>query len=272
MGADTQEPATNDQTAEAPDTDNADSRDQMRGFAKGLAVIEAYGRGRSSLTIAEVARLSGLDRASARRCLLTLVNRGYAATDGRYFHLTPRVLRLGHAYLSASLPTLMQPTLDALANELGESCSAAVLDGTEIVYIARAARHRLIGVGLHAGSRLPAYCTSMGRVLLAAQPAEVARDILARSNRVAMTERTLTDVGHLMGELDRVRADGYAIIDQEVEIGSMSIAVPVRNLLGRTVAAIVVAMHATPAASARLRTEALSRLREAQTQLGQILP
>ena len=244
----------------------------MRGFAKGLAVIEAYGRGRSALTIAEVARLSKLDRASARRCLLTLVNRGYASTDGRYFQLTPRVLRLGHAYLSASLPTLIQPTLDALATELGESCSAAVLDGTEIVYIARASRHRLIGVGLHAGSRLPAYCTAMGRVLLAAQPADVARDLITRTHRVAMTERTLTDVGHLMGELDRVRADGYAIIDQEVEIGSMAIAVPLQNLSGRTVASIVVAMHTTPAASARLRSDVLTRLREAQAQLAQILP
>ena len=109
--------------------------DQMGGFAKGLAIIEAYGRGRPSLTIAEAARLSGLDRASARRCLLTLVNRGYATTDGRYFELTPRILRLGHAYLAASLPTLIQPTLDALASDLRESCSASVLDGTEIVYI-----------------------------------------------------------------------------------------------------------------------------------------
>src|ERR1700723_3586161 len=140
--------------------------DQLGGFAKGLAVIEAYGRGRSSLTIAEVAKLSGLDRASAPRCLLTLVNRGYATTDGRYFELTPRVLRLGYAYLAASLPTLIQPTLDSLASTLRESCSASVLDGTEIVYVARAARHRLIGVGLVSGSRRARYCTSMARVLL----------------------------------------------------------------------------------------------------------
>lgn len=246
--------------------------DQMGGFAKGLAIIEAYGRGRPSLTIAEAARLSGLDRASARRCLLTLVNRGYATTDGRYFELTPRILRLGHAYLAASLPTLIQPTLDALASDLRESCSASVLDGTEIVYIARAARHRLIGVGLHAGSRLPAYCTSMGRVLLAALPPDDSRAILMQSDRQPMTERTLTDVGHLVGELDRIRADGYAIIDQEVEIGSMSIAVPVRNMSGRTLAAMTVAVHATPMMSARLRTEILAELLAAQTQLAEILP
>jgi IclR family pca regulon transcriptional regulator len=148
------------------------------------------------------------------------VNRGYATTDGRYFELTPRVLRLGHAYLAASLPRLIQPTLDELSSDLRESCSASVLDGTEIVYIARAARHRLMGVGLHAGSRLPAYCTSMGRVLLAALPPNDSRAILMQSDRQPITERTLTDVGHLVGELARIRADGYSIVDQEVEIGS----------------------------------------------------
>jgi IclR family transcriptional regulator, pca regulon regulatory protein len=246
--------------------------DQMGGFAKGLAVIEAYGRGRASLTIAEVAKLSSLDRASARRCLLTLVKRGYATTDGRYFELTPRILRLGHAYLAASLPTLIQPTLDNLASTLRESCSSAVLDGTEIVYIARAARHRLIGVGLHAGSRLPAYCTAMGRVLLAALPPDDSRALLMQSERHPLTERTLTDVGHLVGELARVRADGYSIVDQEVEIGNMSIAVPVRNISNRTVAAIVVAAHATPAMSARMRGEILTALLAAQQQLAEILP
>jgi len=244
----------------------------MGGFGKGLSVIEAYGRGRSSLTIAEVAKLSGLDRASARRCLLTLVNRGYATTDGRYFELTPRVLRLGYAYLAAPLPKLIQPTLDELSGSLGESSSASVLDGTEIVYIARASRHRVIGVGLHAGSRLPAYCTSMGRVLLAALPADDSRAILMESDRQALTERTLVDVGHLVGELNRVRADGYSIVDQEIEIGSMSIAVPVRNISGRTIAAIVVAAHATPAMTVRLRTEVLTALQAAQAQLAQIIP
>jgi IclR family pca regulon transcriptional regulator len=248
------------------------SGDQMGGFGKGLAVIEAYGRGRSSMTIAEVAKLSGLDRASARRCLLTLVQRRYATTDGRYFELTPRVLRLGYAYLAASLPTLIQPTLDQLASEQKESFSASVLDGTEIVYIARASRHRLIGVGLHAGSRLPAYCTSMGRVLLAALPPDDSRALLTQSDRQPLTERTLVDIGHLVGELDRVRADGYSIVDQEVEIGSMSIAVPVRNISGRTVAAIVAAVHATPAMSSRLRTEILAALLAAQQQLAEILP
>lgn len=248
------------------------SGDVMGGFAKGLAVIEAYGRKRESLTIAEVARLSGLDRASARRCLLTLVKGGYAKTDGRYFELTPRILRLGHSYLAASLPRLVQPTLDRLADALRESCSASVLDGHEIVYIARAAQHRMIGVGLHRGSRLPAYCTSMGRVLLAAAPPEQARALLLESDRKAITARTITDVDALMAELDKVRREGYSVIDQELEIGSISISVPIRNILGQTVAAFVVALHATPANSSRLRTEVLAGLLDAQRELAEILP
>jgi IclR family pca regulon transcriptional regulator len=244
----------------------------MGGFAKGLSVIEAYGKGRTSLTIAEVARLSGLDRASARRCLLTLVNNGYATTDGRYFELTPRILRLGQAYLVASLPRLIQPSLDRLANDLQESCSASVLDGHEIVYIARAAHHKLMGVGLHPGSRLPAYCTSMGRVMLAALPLEQSRAVLQATDRKAITARTLTDVDALMSELDRIRAQGYSVIDQEVEIGSMSIAVPIRNVSGRTIAAFNVAVHATPQTSERMHGEVLQHLKQAQAQLAEVLP
>ncbi|HEY8353115.1 MAG TPA: helix-turn-helix domain-containing protein, partial [Sphingomonadales bacterium] len=152
--------------------------DRMGGFAKGLAVIEAFGEGRPARTIAEIARVSGLDRASARRCLLTLVEAGYATKDGTYFQLTPRILRLAQAYLSTSLPRLIQPYLDQVADQLQESCSAAVLDGTEIIYIARAVHHRIMAAALHPGSRLPAYCTTMGRVLLASLPPEQARAIL----------------------------------------------------------------------------------------------
>ncbi|HKT73162.1 MAG TPA: IclR family transcriptional regulator C-terminal domain-containing protein [Steroidobacteraceae bacterium] len=248
------------------------SSDQMGGFAKGLSVIEAYGKGRTSLTIAEVARLSGLDRASARRCLLTLVNNGYATTDGRYFELTPRILRLGQAYLAAPLPRLIQPSLDRLAKELHESCSASVLDGNEIVYIASTAHDKLMDVGLYPGSRLPAYCTSMGRVLLAALPAEQSRALLEATDRKAITARTLTDVDALMAELDRIRTQGHAVADQEVEIGSMSIAVPIRNVSGRTMAALSVTAHATPAMTERLRDEILQHLKQAQAQLAEALP
>lgn len=246
--------------------------DQMGGFAKGLAVIEAFGQGRPALTIAEAARLSGLDRATARRCLLTLVKAGYAASDGRYFELTPRILRLGHSYLAASMPRLIQPSLDRLADQLQQSCSAAVLDGNEVVYIARATQHRLMGAGLHPGARLPAYCTSMGRVLLTALPPEQARALMASSQRQALTGRTLTDLDDLMAELDKVRTQGFAIIDQELELGARSIAVPIRNLSRQTVAAFNVGTHAAHSTLERLREEFLPPLLEAQAQLAEILP
>jgi IclR family pca regulon transcriptional regulator len=246
--------------------------DRMGGFAKGLSVIEAFGQSRERLTIAEVARLSGLDRASARRCLLTLVEAGYATTDDRYFELTPRILRLGHSYLAASLPRLMQPTLDHVADQLHESVSAAVLDGPEVVYIARASHHRLMGAGLHPGSRLPAYCTSLGRTLLASLKKEQAREILQASNRTALTDRTITKLPQLMAEIDRVRAQGYSLVDQELEHGARSIAVPIRNMSGRTVASVTVGLHVSRGSPERVENEILPALFNAQRQLAEILP
>lgn len=261
-----------DKPAPQPGQRYLEGVDRMGGFAKGLSVIEAFGEGRSALTIAEVARLSGLDRASARRCLLTLVEAGYAATDGRYFELTPRILRLGHSYLAASLPRLIQPSLDRLADDLRESCSAAVLDGPEIVYIARAVHHRIMGTGLHAGSRLPAYCSSLGRVLLAALPVEQARAILRNSERPALTDRTLTRIDDLTAELTRVRAAGHSIIDQELEVGARSIAVPITNLSGKTIAAMTVGVLAARVSVERLRDEYLPRLLDTKAQLSSFLP
>jgi len=259
------------QTNDAPSSDIRQT-DQMGGFLKGLAVIEAFGEGRRALTIAEAARIVKLDRAAVRRCLLTLVKAGYATTDGRYYELTPRILRLGHSYLSAPLPTLIQPALHSLADEIRESCSASVLDGAEVVYLIRASHHHVVGAGLHPGSRLPAYCTSMGRVLLAAMPVEQARALIERSERTAYTGRTITAVDSLMQELQRVRAQGYALVDQEVSVGSRSIAVPVRNIPGRTVAAINVAVHTSRAPITRLKQELLPPMLACQTQLAQILP
>ena len=246
--------------------------DRMGGFRKGLAVIEAFRAGRGTSTIAEIARASGLDRASARRCLLTLVEAGYATNDGPYFELTPRILRLGNSFLSASLPRLMKPFLDQLADEVRESCSAAVLDRTEVVYILRATHHRVMGAGLIPGSRLPAFCTALGRVLLASLPTEKSQEILRSSDIRPLTKYTLTDIDELTKELDKVRADGYAIIDREIEIGARSIAVPVLNGSGRTVAACVVAVHASTATAKQLKTNYLPAMLRMQTQLAEILP
>jgi len=246
--------------------------DRMGGFAKGLSVIEAFGQGRNRLTIAEVARLSGLDRASARRCLLTLVEKKYATNDDRYFELTPRILKLGHSYLAASLPRLIRPSLDTLADQLRESCSAAVLDGTEVVYIARASHHRIMGAGLHPGSRLPAYCTSLGRVLLAALPEPQAKEVIEATDRQAFTDRTLTSTKALMTEIKRVREQGHSFIDQELETNSRSIGVPIRNYDGNTVAAVTVGLHLSRSSPERLESEILPALYDMQKQLAEILP
>ena len=248
--------------------------DRMGGFGKGLSVIEAFGQGRNRLTIAEVARLSGLDRASARRCLLTLVERRYATrtSDERYFELTPQILKLGHSYLAASLPRLIRPSLDNLADQLRESCSAAVLDGTEVVYSARASHHHIMGAGLHPGSRLPAYCTSLGRVLLAALPKPHAKELIDASDRQSYTGKTLTAPKVLMAEIDKVREQGFSFLDQELETNSRSVGVPILNYDGKTVAAVAVGLHLSRSTPERIENEILPALYNMQAQLAEILP
>ena len=224
--------------------------DFVSGFARGLRVIESFGEQDRRLSIADAAKKTGLDRATVRRSLLTLVELGYADYDGKFFTLTPRILRLGHSYLSATpLPALLQPYLDALSEKTGQSSSASVLDDTEIVYIARASQRRVMSINLNPGSRLPAYCSSMGRVLLAALAERDARETLGRTELRANTERTIVDIDRLMAELERVRDQGYALINQELELGLCSIAVPLRNRFGKTIAALNVgapAAHVSP--------------------------
>lgn len=246
--------------------------DMMGGFAKGLSVLEAFGRGRERLTIAEVARLTGLDRATSRRCLITLSRLGYACHDGRAYSLTVRVLALGHAYLASTpLPDQIRPFLDRLAASLDESCSCSVLDGTEIVYIARAAQRRVMSIGLGVGSHLPAYCSSMGRVLLAALPEAAVLDNLARTDLRGLTPRTLVDRNALLAEIGRVRAQGYAIIDEELEMGLRSIAVPILNTAGRVVAAINTGAQTSRVSVAQLRDEVLPKLLDVQAKLARVV-
>lgn len=219
-------------------TEEAPDRDHMAALEKGLAVIECFDAAHDKLTIADVARATELSRAAARRCLLTLAKIGYAEFDGKFFRLTPRVLRLGHAWLaSAALPQLVQPFLERLSEETHESSSACLLDGHEIVYIARSAQRRIMSVGLSVGTRLPAFCTSMGRVLLAARdPADARARILAGRPR-ALTPHTVTDPDRLAAILAEVRAQGYCIVDQELELGLISIAMPLINTRGEVIAA-----------------------------------
>ncbi|MGB3502777.1 MAG: IclR family transcriptional regulator C-terminal domain-containing protein [Mesorhizobium sp.] len=247
-------------------------RDIMNGLAKGLAVIETFTSERPRQSIAEAAAASGLDRATARRCLLTLAHEGYADYDGKFFTLTPRVLRLGVGSLAAMpLPRIVQPLLDALSERIGESTSVSILDGAEIVYVARAAQRKVMSIGLMPGSRLPAYCTSMGRVMLAALTVERAAEILGLAPLAARTSFTLTDAALILAELDRVRAQGFATIDQEVEVGLRSVAVPLLNMHGRVVAALNVGLPATHATMDGAVEAYLPALRGAQSELRSML-
>ncbi len=247
-------------------------RDIMGGLAKGLLVIETFSAERPRQSITEVAAASGLDRATARRCLLTLAHQGYADYDGKFFTLSPRVLRLGTACLATMpLPQIVQPVLDALSDRLGESTSVSILDGAEIVYIARAAQRKVMSIALMPGSRLPAYCTSMGRVMLAALPEAEARTILARSPLIARTPHTRTGPDAIMAEIVRVRAQGHAVNDQEVELGLCSIAVPLVNARGRVVAALNLGLAAAQGDAAHLVQRFLPELLAVATELRGLL-
>lgn len=247
-------------------------RDLMGGLAKGLRVIETFTADRPRQSISEVAAASGLDRATARRCLLTLAHYGYADYDGKFFTLTPRVLRLGTACLATMpLPKLVQPLLDALSERIGESSSVSILDGDEIVYVARAAQKKVMSIALMPGSRLPAYCTSMGRVLLAALAAEQARAVLGTAPLPARTPRTQTDPAAVLSALAEVRAHGFAVIDQEVELGLRSLAVPLRDAHGRTVAALNVGLAADASPVAALAGRFLPALTAVQDELRALL-
>ncbi|MBT9372286.1 IclR family transcriptional regulator [Rhizobium sp. CSW-27] len=246
--------------------------DFIGGLAKGLRVIEAFGEAEPRLSISDVAKLTGLDRATARRCLLTLAELGYADYDGKFFTLTPRILRLGHAYLSATpLPHIVQPFLDQVSEAVGQSASVSVLDGAEIVYVARASQRRVMSINLMPGSRLPAACASMGRVLLAALPEAEARALIGPGPLKAYTPHTRTDPEAVMAELARVRAAGYAVIDQELELGLCSIAVPLADARGRVVAALNIGAPAAQVPAARMAEQYLPALQAAARQLRPLL-
>ncbi|MEE1656557.1 IclR family transcriptional regulator [Microvirga sp. CF3062] len=214
-------------------------RDFVASLEKGLLVIEAFDANRPRLTLSDVAKLTGITRAAARRYLLTLTKLNYAEFDGRYFSLTPRILRLGYAYLSsASLSAQVQPFLERISEETGESSSAAILDGDDIVYIARSATRRIMSIGLGVGSRLPAHCTALGRAILAHQPDDVIDAYLQRVRLEARTPKTITDKAAFRAVLEATRAQGYALVSEELEYGLRSIAVPVVHRNGKVTIAL----------------------------------
>jgi IclR family pca regulon transcriptional regulator len=213
------------------------------------------------MTLSEVARVTGLTRAAARRFLLTLADLGYVRTDGRMFALTPRVLELGYAYLSsAGLPEVAQPHLQRLTAEVRESSSVSVLDGPDVVYVARAATARIMTVAISVGTRFPAYATSMGRVLLAGRtPAQLDAYLEAADLR-RLTAHTVTDPDRLRAEVARARAQGWAIVDEELEEGLRSVAAPVRDRDGAVIAAANVSVHANRTSITELRRDLLPSL------------
>lgn len=233
----------------------------VQSLERGLAVIAAFDEMSPELTLSEVARKTGLTRAAARRFLLTLVDLGYVRTDGRLFSLTPRVLELGYAYLSSlSLPEIAEPHLERLVAEIRESSSVSVLDGDDIVYVARVPTSRIMRVSINVGTRFPAYATSMGRVLLAGLPEEELEEYLERVRLRPLTARTITSVSALRTEVNRVRSQGWAIVNQELEEGLRSVAVPIRDADGRVTAAVNVSAHASRSSMDSIRREILPLL------------
>ncbi|QRM27324.1 IclR family transcriptional regulator [Microvirga sp. VF16] len=254
---------TGDQTAD---------RDFVASLEKGLMVIEAFDAGRQRLTLSDVAKLTGITRAAARRYLLTLTKLNYADFDGRYFTLSPRILRLGYAYLaSASLPARVQPFLERISEETGESSSAAILDGDHIVYIARSATRRIMSIGLGVGSRLPAYCTSLGRAILAYQPEAVIEAYLQRVRLEARTPKTITDKSEFRAVLEATRNQGYALVNEELEFGLRSIAVPVVQKNGQVTIALNLSAQAGRVSADEMRERFLPSLSAASEALRYML-
>jgi IclR family transcriptional regulator, pca regulon regulatory protein len=233
----------------------------VQSLERGLAVIRAFDASAPALTRSDVARLTGLTRAAARRFLLTLADLGYVRTDGRLFALSPRVLELGYAYLSAlSLPEVAEPHLVRLVAEVHESSSVSVLDGDDVVYVARVPTSRIMRVAISVGTRFPAYATSMGRVLLTWLPEAELAAFLARADLRRLTPRTVSSPEALRRELERVRAQGWALVDQELEEGLRSVAAPIRDRSGRVIAAVNVSAHAGHASRDAMRRDLLPPL------------
>jgi IclR family pca regulon transcriptional regulator len=245
-------------------TPRARSADHVQSLERGLAVIRAFDAEHRELGLSDVARITGLSRAAARRFLLTLVSLGYVHHSGDRFSLRPRVLELGYAYLSGlSLPEVAQPHMEALVAALNESSSVSVLDDTEIVYVVRVPTRRIMSITLTVGARLPAFATSMGRVLLAALPDAELDVRLERIDFRPRTAYTVADAATLRELLARVREDRFAAVDQELEEGLRSLAVPIRDPSGATTAALNVSVHATRGTMAGLRRDVLPLARRA---------
>jgi IclR family transcriptional regulator, pca regulon regulatory protein len=230
--------------ADVIETTTERSRDFNQSLSRGLEIIESFGADATRQTVSEVAAKTGLTRATARRFLITLVELGYMSTDGRTFALAPRVLGLGYSFLSGlGFPTVALPHLERLVAEVDESSEGSILDGQHVVYVARVPGPKLMTLAVNVGSRMPAYATSMGRVLLAGLPDEELDTYLSEATFDKILPNTTTDKDELRKRILKARSDGFALVDQEIEAGLVAVAVPIHGRLGRVVGAINLSTH-----------------------------
>lgn len=245
----------------------------VQSFARGLSVIRAFNAEAPQQTLTDVAKRCGLTRAGARRILLTLETLGYVRCDGRLFALTPKILDLGFAYLSSqALWQFAEPVMQSLVAELQESCSIAVLEGQDIVYLLRVPARKIMSINLGVGSRLPAWCTSMGRVLLAALPPDELRAQLEPLQLHRHTPRTAGTLDEVKQRIDQARTQGWCIVNQELEEGLVSLAVPIIDRQGRTLAALNIGAQANRRSAEELLQQGLPKLQAAARQIAQLLP
>jgi IclR family pca regulon transcriptional regulator len=258
-------------SAEAESLKPSDS--YVQSFARGLEVLRSFGPEAPTQTLSECAERVGMTRAGVRRILLTLQTLGYVDLEGRHFRLTPKVLELGFAYLSAQ-PWwhLAQPLLEDLTQQLKESTSAAVLDGQDIVYVLRVPAQKIMSINLGVGTRLPAWCTSMGRVLLAALPEDEHESRVLAQPLEARTPKTITDPDKLLRTLGEVRRQGFAVINEELELGLISLAVPIKDRSGRVVAAINVSSRPERQSASALQKQCLPALQAVAERISSMLP
>lgn len=247
--------------SETADADAGNHRDYVSSLARGLEILRAFGRRRKRMTLSEVAAETGMTRAAARRFLLTLVREGYASTDGKLFDLTPQVLELGFSVISSmGVWESAQPFLADLAEELEESVSAAVLDGRDVVYVAGAQFHRVISVGVTIGMRLPAHCTATGRLLIALRPEAEWDRLISELDLAPITPNTVTVPADFRAILAETRDKNWSFVDQELEVGLLSIAVPLARRSGEIAGALTVGVPRSRATPADVLARHLPRL------------
>lgn len=250
-----------------------DGREFVRSLARGLAVIQAFGPERRAMSISQVAKRTGMTRAATRRFLHTLEALGHVESDGNLFSLRPQVLSLGYAYLSSlGWWQVAQPYMEQVAARLRESCSASVLDGADIVYVARVPTTRIMTINLSVGTRLPAFVTSMGRVLLSHLDRGGLDAYFSEATFTRYTDRTVTEEHELREILARVREQGYCLVDQELEPGLRSLAVPILDRGGSALAAMNVGSHAARVAISEMLSSFLPELEEAAANITMGLP